>query len=192
MIKRIVCILPFICIFMLAGCGKDAAQQDIKQTDEANVQEWVDYLHGKDMPWDGHSDLEVTEYPDVTFRWTPDRVTAIESGKEKILFEGMPVWNVFLTDLNGDDLPEFCSTVSIGSGIIDQRIVVYDYAAGKMYELSDRETFDYTLTMQDNQLIVTKSNYNASCSGVETVTGTLTLSATKESPKTAVLSMEVH
>ena len=55
--------------------------------------------------------------------------------------------------------PELCSTLSIGSGIIDNRIMIYDYAGGASYELSDRGNFDYVLNMQEDSLVVEKRVY---------------------------------
>ena len=57
----------------------------------------------------------------------------------------MPIWNAYFCDLNGDGLPELCATLSMGSGVIDTRIMVYDYANGRTYELEDRMKFDYAL-----------------------------------------------
>ena len=43
--------------------------------------------------------------------------------------------------------------------IIDDRIIIYDYAGGASYELSDRGNFDYVLNMQEDSLIVEKRAY---------------------------------
>ncbi|MGN1188181.1 MAG: hypothetical protein ACI4R6_06775, partial [Lachnospiraceae bacterium] len=53
--------------------------------------------------------------------------------------------------------------LSFGSGIIDERIIIYDYANGVSYELEDRGTFDYILRLNDSdgQLYVDKKNYNS-------------------------------
>lgn len=70
-----------------------------------------------------------------------------------------PIWSVYFYDLTGDGNPELCSTISFGSGIIDDRIIIYDYAGGASYELSDRGNFDYVLNMQEDSLIVEKRAY---------------------------------
>ncbi|MEG6520997.1 M56 family metallopeptidase [Desulfotomaculum sp. 1211_IL3151] len=121
---------------------------------------WLDYYLNEQMPWGRSLELELPAYPDTVFRWTPYEVKAIDSHGEKILFFGMPIWNVYLADLTDDGLPEFCATVSIGSGIVDTRVTVYDYAAGKQYDLSDRMLYDYALSMEGGQLVVTQSEYN--------------------------------
>ena len=61
-----------------------------------------------------------------------------------------------------DDYPEICATYTFGSGIIDSRIIIYDYAKGSSYELSDRGYFDFTLRLNeaDGYLYVDKTKYN--------------------------------
>ena len=75
------------------------------------------------------------------------------------LYEGMPIWSVYFYDLTGDGQPELCSTLSMGSGMIDNRIIIYDYAGGASYELADRGNFDYLLNVQDDALVVEKRVY---------------------------------
>ncbi|MFZ7102384.1 MAG: M56 family metallopeptidase [Peptococcaceae bacterium] len=120
---------------------------------------WFDYYFAGQMPWGRSLELELPEYPDTTFRWTPEKVTAIDADGEKELFPGMPVWNVYLADLTGDGLPEFCATVSLGSGIIDERIIVCDYALGNIYDLNDRMYYDYALYLDSGRLMVKQTKY---------------------------------
>ncbi len=129
------------------------------------TQVWLDYYHSEEMPWDGEATVAVPAFPGVTFRWTPERVTALENGQERELFGGMPVWNVFFKDLTGDGKPELCATVSFGSGIVDDRVIVYDYAGGASYTLADRGSFDYYLSVEDGRLTVTKVPYDRYMSG---------------------------
>jgi len=96
------------------------------------------------------------------FSWTAEKVTATDEVGEKELFWGMPVWSVYLVDLSGDGLPEFCATISFGSGIVDTRVVVFDYAADKQYVLSDRAHYDYFLSIEDERLVVTQTKYLSS------------------------------
>lgn len=85
----------------------------------------------------------VDEFPDKAFYCNREEVRVRPSNKSDVLYEGMPIESLYLHDLNGDGKPELCSTVCVGSGIIDERIRVYDYANGKLYELSDRGNYDY-------------------------------------------------
>lgn len=146
--KKFLCVLA--AILLLGGCGAPASE-------ETGVETWLDYYFSDDMPWGKSRELALPDFPGVTFTWTPYVLTARDGAEEQELFQGMPIWNVFLSDLTGDGLPEFCATVSIGSGIIDNRVVVYDYAAGALYELSARFDYDYTLEYLDGALQVTKS-----------------------------------
>ena len=142
-----------MCLF----CGNLVSCQVKGAAPEAEA--WVDYSSTGEMPWDESAGIELPEYPGVTFRWTPYGVTAGDETGETALIGGMPVWNVFLCDLNGDGKRELCATVSFGSGIIDDHIEVYDYAAGQRYLLWDRGEYDYTLSLEDGQLQVSQWEY---------------------------------
>ena len=96
--------------------------------------------------------LQLPEYPGVTFRNTGYSVTAVENGVETELITGMPVWNIYLCDLTGDGRRDLCATVSYGSGMVDDHIVVYDHAAHALYTLWDRGTYDYVLKLVDGAL----------------------------------------
>ena len=114
------------------------------------------------MKWDGSLEISLTEFPDVTFRWTYGEMLAVKGSKSTSLYTGMPIWNAYFCDLTGDGLPELCSSISWGSGMIDNRVIIYDYANGVSYELSDRGYFDFTLRQdhQDGRLYVDKTKYH--------------------------------
>jgi len=137
---------------------------EVRIVDEINsVIEWFDYLETPDeMKWDGSLEISLTEFPDVTFRWTYGEMLAVKGSKSTSLYTGMPIWNAYFCDLTGDGLPELCSTISWGSGMIDNRVIIYDYANGASYELSDRGYFDFTLRFHeaDGYLYVDKKKYN--------------------------------
>lgn len=120
------------------------------------TRQWLDYYLDGNLPWDKSIDLSLPEFPSATFTWTAEKITA--NGND--LIWGMPVWNVYLTDLTNDGKPEFCATVSFGSGIVDTRVVVYDYAKRQEYQLADRMHYDYHLSMTDGKLMVTKTDYS--------------------------------
>ena len=141
---------------------------------------WVDYLNTDEMPWEDIAKLQLEEYPGVTFRWTPYGVTAAdETGEITLLIYGMPAWNVFLCDLNGDGKRELCATVSFGSGITDNHIEVYDYAAGQWYILWDRTEYDYALSLEDGRLQVSQWEYQSGwpCQGEPISVGGLALNS---------------
>lgn len=179
-------VLVLIALLTLTGCA-DPAQAE----EPAGPAVWLDYLVDyEDMSYDKAEELELPEaYPGVTFRWTAGQVSAIVDGEEEVLFSGMPVWSVFLQDLNGDGKLEFCANISWGSGMIDERVLVYDYAAGALYTLENRGHKDYTLSIEENRLVVTQWDYPAwpLDPDAEGVTGTLTL--TTDPAGTTVLEM---
>ena len=130
---------------------------------DGTVTEWFDYLETPDeMVWDGRLEINLPEFSGVTFRWYPEKMEAVTEEGIVPLFHGMPIWNTYFCDLTGDRIPDLCSTYTFGSGIIDSRIIIYDYANGASYELSDRGYFDFTLRFNeaDGYLYVDKTKYN--------------------------------
>lgn len=130
------------------NCGD--AEDDYQNTVNQNygeVRKFFDHYLTDSILWDEEKDFYIEGLPEVRFVCTSEEVRAIDtSGNEEVLFGGMPIWSIYLTDLNGDGIREICSGVSIGSGIVDDHIVAYDYAAKKIYELSDRGYNDYYLS----------------------------------------------
>ena len=113
------------------------------------------------MNWDGYLECDIPEFPNVTFRWSYGKMEAVVGNEIIPLYTGMPIWNTYFCDLTGDCLPELCSSLSMGSGMIDNHIIIYDYANGASYILEDRGVFDYTLRLNesDSQLYVDKRTY---------------------------------
>ncbi|NBI09049.1 hypothetical protein D1641_03305 [Colidextribacter sp. OB.20] len=151
-------------------CGNLVSCQ-VKEADSAEpegpgVEEWINYLHNpEDIPWDDSIETELPEYPGVTFRWMPGTLCAVITSIDEVspfqLFTGMPIMSVFLCDITGDGLRELCAVTAYGSGMIDQRVVAYDYAAQEAYLLRNRGMFDYELSLEDGQLQVIKYRYLA-------------------------------
>ena len=140
--KKAVSIMLFFALFLLlAGCKEVPVSESSEPLNSNNVIKWFDCLNGDEI------------------RWHPERLEAVADGTTVPLYDGMPIWSVYFYDLTGDGNPELCSTISFGSGIIDDRIIIYDYAGGASYELSDRGNFDYVLNMQEDSLIVEKRAY---------------------------------
>ena len=141
---------------------------EVRILDEINsVIEWFDYTENPSA-MDDESTINLPIYPDVTFSYNQAQIIASkpfdtsEPTDHTILITGMPIWNAYFTDLTGDGYPEICATYTLGSGIIDSRIIIYDYAKGASYELSDRGYFDFTLRFHeaDGYLYVDKRKYN--------------------------------
>ncbi len=117
----------------------------------AQTEKWFDYLENpEEMNWDGRLEIDLPEYPGVTFRCYPEKMEAVTENEITPLYTGMPIWNTYFCDLTGDGLPDLCSTVTFGSGIIDSRIIVCDYANGESYTLEDRGKYDYSLRLDES------------------------------------------
>ncbi len=135
-------------------------------TFEEDVTVWFEDWDYENNAQNGPQSVTVPAFPGVTFRWKDenwgDSILAEENGKTRMLFSGMPVWNVFFADVTGDGKPELCASVYFGSGIVDEHIVVYDYVNKQSYVLWDRGTFDYHLSLDDGALQVIKRIFNTS------------------------------
>ena len=117
----------------------------------AQAEKWFDYLEKPEKTnWDGRLEIDLPEYPGVTFRCYPEKMEAVTENEITPLYTGMPIWNTYFCDLTGDGLPDLCSTVTFGSGIIDSRIIVCDYANGESYTLEDRGKYDYSLRLDES------------------------------------------
>lgn len=142
---------------------------EVRIVDKINsVIKWFDYTQdNSDMEDEATINLPV--YPDVTFTYNQEQIIASKPFSSSdltghtILIAGMPIWNAYFTDLTGDGYPEICATYSFGFGMIDNRVVIYDYVNGVSYELSDRGYFDFTLRQdsRDGLLYVDKTTYNS-------------------------------
>lgn len=159
---------------MLCGC----AQNGRAAPDKNGVypaEKLFDCFFSDDMLWGETGEFEVAEFPDVKFIWSKLNVGSEKDGEKAELYWGMPVWSVYLADLNGDGKREICSCVSMGSGIVDERVYVYDYANGKLYELEDRFHYNYRLELRDGVLVYVKTPEHFGHSDYEELTEALTL-----------------
>ncbi|MCM1164536.1 MAG: hypothetical protein NC299_12535 [Lachnospiraceae bacterium] len=146
--KKAACLAALAAV-LLSGCG---ASDSAYSCGDGSARAVFDYFFSDDMPWNETMDFEMSEFPNVRFSWDNMNVLAEENGETRSLYWGMPVWSVYLADLNGDGKREICSAVSIGSGIIDERIIVYDYANDRQYQLAERFYYDYGLELRDGAL----------------------------------------
>ena len=105
-------------------------------------------------------DLKLDEFPGVLFSCTPERLSATDSNGEKELFGGKDglifggyIDSMYLADLNGDGLHEFCGTANCGSGVSYELVIIYDYANDRRYVLSDRPFDKYSLSIESGRLL---------------------------------------
>lgn len=158
------------------GVTQEAAtdtNEDSKEKTEDNLEEnpggtldltteiWFDCLNGDEMPADGSKEIEMPEYPGVVFRAYEDRVEAVSDEETICLYEGKKLWNVFFCDLNEDGRRELCSAISADTEVTDKRIVMFDYANKKSYELENAGVYDYSLRadLPSRNLVLEKYPY---------------------------------
>lgn len=127
------------------GCGKEKTE-DVPAGEPVRL---FDFSNGG-MRWDDTIEFEMEEFPELKFTWSSANIALIEDGKESVLFSGMPIWSVYFCDLNGDGKREIISGISAGSGIVDNRIMVYDCANSKLYTLADRFNCDFAPLIDEN------------------------------------------
>lgn len=103
-----------------------------------------------------------------------DAIAIVKNGKCVGIMSGMPIFDVYLWDLNNDGILDVCVNAHFGSGIVDARVIACDVAASKIYELADRGKKDLYLRISNDTLVVDTVPYMAARANVET-TGKLIL-----------------
>lgn len=105
----------------------------------------VNVVQRQKISSDSPKKFTMDEFSGTVFFCDGKRLRAETDGKSTDLYAGMPINDLYLIDLNSDGKRELCSTTYFGSGIVDMRINAYDFANGKLYELSDRGYYDYRI-----------------------------------------------
>ncbi len=110
-----------------------------------------EWFGGSTKKADAPAQVKVAAFPDLVFTYSDHAgIGLLKNGKAAALqldTDGLPTVpvNAYFCDLNYDGYPELCTTLSCGSGIIDERIAVCDLHNSKTYSLSDRGKYDYIL-----------------------------------------------
>ena len=140
-----------------SGTGEEVVHLFYGDSAGSGAKMWFDYTSQPELlDWNQDREYTAAEFPGVTFRCNPYEITV----GERVLIQGMPIWSAYLSDLNGDGYPEICAETSFGSGVIDNRIIVYDYVIDASYTLERRMTFDFHLRRgSDGQLYAVKCSY---------------------------------
>ena len=174
--KRVISGIAAAAAIMLTGCTRNDPQNIPENNDNYAPELLFDYFHSNDMPWEETKEFALPEFSDAEFNWNYERIVTVKGGEETQLFWGMPVWGVYLADLNGDGKREICSTVSMGSGMIDERVYAYDLANGRLYTIQDRFNNNYRLELRGGVLMFVKTPERLpGSSGGEEVSEELTL-----------------
>lgn len=140
---------------VVAGAAVLAAAFGKKTEENAPKTEFLFSLWDGDVGWEDTREFAVPEYAGTKFVWNSLSISA--DGEE--LFWGMPVWNVYLSDLNGDGKREIISEVSIGSGIVDDRVIAYDFSEKRRYVLENRFYSNFSLFLNNGELWVREKKY---------------------------------
>ena len=117
-------------------------------------------LFDEETDWSTSVGSQVPGMTEITVQ--VDRYTAVinhADGTSTTLFSGTPILNACFYDLNEDGVSELCAGIWFGSGIVDARILAYDFANGKLYELASRGDHDYQLTIESGVPVVTVYPY---------------------------------
>lgn len=175
-------------------------QEDYKQNIhqivvERHLSDFKPYINNiveyNDKPFDGNIydssetfEFEMAEFPGVYFIWSANEVKAIEGGSESTLYEGYPVRDLWLADINGDGKREICSSISATytySKTTDEEpvriedVVVIDYAYGDFYYVTKCGDYDLRIdkdySLGNQMLYLAKKEYK----GEKTVFEPLTL-----------------
>lgn len=123
----------------------------------------VSITQGQIFSGDSAKKFTMSEFPDTYFICNERYLYSEDSeGYNSInLYNMGGMDNVYLIDLNGDGKREICWSVNYGHSITDWRIMAYDFANKKLYELSDRGNYDYRVEIGgeegDRFLIAVKS-----------------------------------
>lgn len=128
---------------------------------------WVDYLdRPEELPWEGSVEFQLPEYPGVTFRCSPMELSAVTDSDDPMmmsgaLLSGMPIWNVYACDLDGDGCRELYVTANVGSGLIDSRIRMFNYRYLSFGDLEDRGVYDYSLRLEGDRLWAVERDHSS-------------------------------
>ena len=93
-------------------------------------------------------------------KWCTSISTQIHGTETEIIADNA-LLQAYFTDLDGDGMPELCTSVSSGSGIVDSHIVVYQISSHATYYLWERGENDYRLTLENGKLLVERTAYGS-------------------------------
>lgn len=150
LIAVIVCAAVAVCFLTNPVRNQTALSPD---THNAHVTKWFDYT-GSPSGMERELTIEIPEFEGAVFSYIPEQIAvtdASEADGRRVLITGMPIWNAYFCDLTGDGFPEICATLSFGSGLIDSRVVIFDYVGKASYTLEDRGNYDFTLRMDEGE-----------------------------------------
>lgn len=138
----------------------ETSETDNNDADNDKIIRWFDYYDGDEL--NNVSDIEIEELSGLRFLYDGNHILIPgKYGNSSINPNLIPYYalNAYFADITGDNVPELCVTVSVGSGICDTRIMVCNFKENDIYEMSDRAVYDYALKVLDGELWVDKMPY---------------------------------
>lgn len=170
--KKSIIVSLLISSFSLGGCNLDNINSEWYRSSIKGTKLFDYWIDGEDCFDKAETGVSLSEYPDVVFKY--DRSTSELKANEEVIHYGM--FSLYAADFNKDGYRELCIGFSVGSGIIDERIDIYDYHNGKIiFQLNHRVGYpdqanDYYLFLDDLDQLCVKETLNMK-PGEETRTG---------------------
>lgn len=149
--KKSIIVSLLISSFSLGGCNLDNVNSEWYQSSIKGTKLFDYWIDGEDCFDKAETGVSLSEYPDVIFKY--DRSTSELKANDEVIHYGM--FSLYAADFNKDGYRELCIGFSVGSGIIDERIDIYDYHNGKtIFQLNHRDGYpdqsnDYYLFLND-------------------------------------------
>lgn len=98
--------------------------------------------------------------PGVEFTYSHPHGEILANGENLIGGIGYGCLSFYINDFTGDGVPELFFCMSLGSGIVDERVSVFDYANDKwIYNISDRMVHDYYLFLRNGEVCIKETEY---------------------------------
>lgn len=133
--KKSIIVSLLIASFSLGGCNLDNINSEWYQSSIKGTKLFDYWIDAEDYFDKAETGVSLSEYPDVIFKY--DRSTSELKANDEIIHYGM--FSLYAADFNKDGYRELCIGFSVGSGIIDERIDIYDYHNGKtIFQLNHR------------------------------------------------------
>ena len=133
--KKSIMVSLLIASFSLGGCNLDNINSEWYRSFIKGTKLFDYWIDGEDCFDKAEKGVSLSEYPDVIFKY--DRSTSELKANDEVIHYGM--FSLYAADFNKDGYRELCIGFSVGSGIIDERIDIYDYHNGKIiFQLNHR------------------------------------------------------
>lgn len=152
-LKKFILIPLLFSCFSIASCSLSFDQHYVKATKLWNAYE--DYTEGMKA---GAAGVYLKEYK-ANFHIN----TSYELMADDDSADGCLAQSLYVADFNNDGYRELCAGFPVGSGFIDERIIIYDYHNKQvLFDLNDRFNNDYYLFLDNGYLAVQEVSYSSS------------------------------